>query len=61
MHKIKLGDVANQFTLLSIEVQKKILNILWDIQETKELSKRLLITTEDLIKSQFYVGGEQFA
>ena len=50
-----------EFTLPSLEVQKNISNVLWAIQETKESYKRLLRTTDDLVKSQFYVGGEHFA
>lgn len=42
-----------EFTLPSLEVQKNISNVLWAIQETKESYKRLLRTTDDLVKSQF--------
>lgn len=42
-----------EFMLPSIEVQKKLSEILWAFQDTKESYNQLLIATDALVKSQF--------
>jgi len=43
--------------LPSIEAQKKLSEVLWAFQEAKEAYKKLLTATDELVKSQFSVGG----
>lgn len=42
----------------SIEEQKKFSVILWAFQNAKEAYQKLLIATDELVKSQFSFGGE---
>ena len=41
------------FSLPSLEEQKKLAQVLWSIYRTKEEYKRLIKSTDDLVKSQF--------
>ena len=44
-----------EFVLPSIEAQKKLSEVLWAFQDTKETYKKLLTATDELVKSQFSV------
>ena len=51
---INWSTLANyEFDLPDIETQRKLANVLWAINETKEAYKKLLTQTDDLLKSQF--------
>lgn len=45
------------FKLPELDEQRKLADILWAAHDTKEAYKRLLVATDDLVKSQFCVGG----
>lgn len=42
-----------KFSLPSLEEQKKLAQVLWSIYKTKEEYKKLIKSTDDLVKSQF--------
>lgn len=42
-----------EFTLPSIEIQRKLVEILWSFEDTKTAYKKLLKKTDELVKSQF--------
>lgn len=46
-----------EFVLPSIEAQKKLSEVFWAFQDAKETYKKLLTATDELVKSQFSVGG----
>lgn len=46
-----------EFELSALDEQRKLADILWAAHEAKEAYKRLLAATDDLVKSQFCVGG----
>ncbi len=55
---ILFSDIAKyEFDLPTIERQRELSAILWAFNETRNAYKHLLAATDDLVKSQFCVGG----
>ena len=51
---INWSTLANyEFELPNIEIQRKLAEILWAINDTMESYKRLILATDELVKSQF--------
>lgn len=53
---INWSTLANyEFELPNIEIQRKLAEILWAINDTMESYKRLILATDELVKSKFAV------